>query len=50
MKDKYFFHHLNSRFFEISGKDSKLFIEVEKKKYEIKLINKPLKQTSFKCN
>ena len=27
MKDKYFFHHLNSRFFEISGKDSKTFIQ-----------------------
>ena len=27
MKDKYFFHHLNSRFFEISGKDSKPFIQ-----------------------
>ncbi len=27
MKDKYFFHHLNSRFFKISGKDSKSFIQ-----------------------
>ena len=27
MKDKYFFHHLNSRFFEISGKDSESFIQ-----------------------
>tara|TARA_A100001011_G_scaffold397233_1_gene497599 strand:+ start:4101 stop:4931 length:831 start_codon:yes stop_codon:yes gene_type:complete len=27
MKDKYFFHHLNSRFFKISGKDSKAFIQ-----------------------
>jgi len=27
LKDKYFFHHLNSRFFEISGKDSKSFIQ-----------------------
>ncbi len=27
MKDKYFFHHLNSRFFEVSGKDSKSFIQ-----------------------
>ena len=27
MKDKYFFHHLNSRFFQISGKDSKSFIQ-----------------------
>ena len=27
MKDKYFFHHLNSRFFAISGKDSKSFIQ-----------------------
>ncbi len=27
MKNKYFFQHLNSRFFEISGKDSKSFIQ-----------------------
>ena len=27
MKDKYFFHHLNSRFFKISGKDNKMFIQ-----------------------
>ena len=27
MKDKYLFHHLNSRFFEISGKDRKSFIQ-----------------------
>ena len=27
MKDKYFFHHFNSRFFKISGKDSKAFIQ-----------------------
>ena len=27
MKDKYFFHHFNSRFFKISGKDSKTFIQ-----------------------
>ena len=27
MKDKYLFHHLNSRFFQISGKDSKSFIQ-----------------------
>ncbi len=27
MKDKYFFHHSNSRFFKISGKDSKVFIQ-----------------------
>ncbi len=27
MIDKYFFHHLNSRFFQISGKDSKTFIQ-----------------------
>ena len=27
MKDKYFFHHSNSRFFKISGKDSKAFIQ-----------------------
>ena len=27
MKDKYFFHHLNSRFFEISGDDNKSFIQ-----------------------
>ena len=27
MKDKYFFHHFNSRFFKITGKDSKPFIQ-----------------------
>ena len=27
MKDKYFFHHFNSRFFKISGKDSETFIQ-----------------------
>ena len=27
MKDKYFFHHLYSRFFKISGKDNKAFIQ-----------------------
>ena len=27
MKDKYFFHHFNSKFFKISGKDSKAFIQ-----------------------
>ena len=27
MKDKYFFHHSNSRFFKISGKDTKTFIQ-----------------------
>ena len=27
MKDKYFFHHRNSRFFKISGEDSKAFIQ-----------------------
>jgi len=27
MKDKYFFHHTNSRFFKISGKDSETFIQ-----------------------
>ncbi len=27
MKNKYFFHHLNSRFFKISGKDSESFIQ-----------------------
>ena len=27
MKDKYFFHHFNSRFFKISGKDSVSFIQ-----------------------
>ena len=27
MKDKYFFHHRNSRFFKISGEDSKTFIQ-----------------------
>jgi len=33
---------------ELHKKD--LFIEVEKKKYSIEVINKPLKQTNFKNN
>ena len=33
---------------ELHNKD--LFIEVEKKKYPIEIINKPLKQTNFKNN
>ena len=30
MKNKYFFHHLNSRFFKISGEDSESFIQKAK--------------------
>ena len=44
------FGYINNDLSNEKLKDSKLFIEVEKKKYEIELINKPLKQTNFKTN
>ncbi len=44
------FGYVNNDFSDEKLKGSKLFIEVEKKKYEIELINKPLKQTNFKSN
>ena len=44
------FGYIKNDFSNEKLKGSKLFIEVEKKKYEIELINKPLKQTNFKNN
>ncbi len=44
------FGYINNDFSYEKLKDSKLFIEVEKKKYEIELISRPLKQTNFKSN
>ena len=44
------FGYINNDFSYETLKDSKLFIEVEKKKYEIELIKRPLKQTNFKSN
>jgi 4-methylaminobutanoate oxidase (formaldehyde-forming) len=44
------FGYINNDFSDEKLKGSKLFIEVEKRKYEIELINKPLKQTNFKTN
>ena len=42
----------NIRIFKPNDKESikNIFIEVEKKKYPIELINKPLKQKDFKNN
>ena len=45
MKDKYFFHHLNSRFFEISGKDSKSFIQNLITNNIEKLVLKPVNES-----
>ena len=44
------FGYINNDFSNDKLKNSKLFIEVEKKKYEIELIDEPLKQTNFKNN
>ena len=44
------FGYIKNDFSNEKLKDSRLFIEVEKRKYEIELINKPLKQTNFKTN
>ena len=44
------FGYINNDFSDEKLKSGKLFIEVEKKKYEIELINKPLKQNNFKSN
>ena len=44
------FGYINNDFSDEKLKSGKLFIEVEKKKYEIELINKPIKQTNFKTN
>ena len=42
--------YINNNFTNETLKESKLFIEVEKKKYEIELIKRPLKKTNFKSN
>ena len=42
------FGYIKNDFSNEKLRDSKLFIEVEKRKYEIELIHKPIKQTNFK--
>ena len=44
------FGYINNDFFNKEPQNKNLFIEVEKKKYPIELISKPLKQTNFKNN
>ena len=44
------FGYINTDFSNDELKNKGLFIEVEKKKYSLELINKPLKQTNFKNN
>ncbi len=44
------FGYIKNDFSNEKLRESKLFIEVEKRKYEIELINKPIKQTNFKTN
>ena len=44
------FGYIKNDFSNEKLKDSRLFIEVEKRKYEIELIDKPIKQTNFKTN
>ena len=44
------FGYISNDFSNEQLKNSELFIEVEKKKYEIEIINEPLKQTNFKSN
>ena len=44
------FGYINNDFSNEELKNKNLFIEVEKKKYPIQIINKPLKQTNFKNN
>jgi len=44
------FSYISNDFSNEQLKNSELFIEVEKKKYEIEMINEPLKQTNFKSN
>ena len=44
------FGYINNDYSNEQLKNSELFIEVEKKKYEIEIINQPLKQTNFKNN
>ena len=44
------FGYIDNEFSDKELQNKTLFIEVEKKKYPIELINKPLKQTDFKNN
>ena len=44
------FGYINNNFSNEELQNKNLFIEVEKKKYPIEIINKPLKQTNFKNN
>ena len=44
------FGYINNDFSNEELQNKDLFIEVEKKKYPIEIINKPLKQTNFKKN
>ena len=44
------FGYISNDFSNEQLKNSELFIEVEKKKYEIEMINEPLKLTNFKSN
>ena len=44
------FGYIDNEFSDEELQNKNLFIEVEKKKYPIELINKPLKQTDFKNN
>ena len=44
------FGYINNDFSNQELQNKNLYIEVEKKKYSIELINKPLKQTNFKNN
>ena len=44
------FGYINNDFSNEELQTKNLFIEVEKKKYPIELISKPLKQTNFKNN
>ena len=44
------FGYINNDFSNEELQNKNLFIEVEKKKYPIEIINKPLKQTNFKNN
>ena len=44
------FGYINNDLSNKELQNKNLFIEVEKKKYQIQIINKPLKQTNFKNN
>ena len=50
IKQNLVFGYINNNFSNEELQNKNLFIEVEKKKYPIEIINKPLKQTNFKNN